>query len=345
MWDEIFDKLARIYREHRSTLVFVNTRRLVEKVSFALRRAARPGKRRRAPWVALARAAPGCGAAPENGEIKILVATASLELGIDIGDVDLVCQIASTRAVAWRCSAWAARGTGAARFRREALCHHARRSAGAGGAGAQDARRRTGPAGDSAAAHRRADAADCRRLRAEPWEEGALFNVLSGARILIANSRVNSSTNCSLLRRASSRRRGRYGAYLLRDGVQGRIASAARRAHDRDLERRRHPRHALFGDPATGRHTDCHARRALSPSIRVAGRCHSAGQYELAHSADRIRRPRARGRRARRAANVPFWEGEAPQRTMVLSTAWASCEEMMRERRNVFRGLSADEWM
>src|SRR5580704_12304733 len=100
MWEEIFDKLAAHTENHRSTLVFVNTRKLVERVSFALGQrlgaenlAAHHGSLSRTLRLDAEQRL-------KRGEIKILVATASLELGIDIGDVDLVCQIASTRAVA-----------------------------------------------------------------------------------------------------------------------------------------------------------------------------------------------------------------------------------------------------
>ena len=99
MWEEIFDKLATYTESHRSTLVFVNTRRLVERVSFALAErlgienvAAHHGSLSRSLRLDAERRL-------KRGEIKILVATASLELGIDIGNVDLVCQIASTRAI------------------------------------------------------------------------------------------------------------------------------------------------------------------------------------------------------------------------------------------------------
>ena len=99
IWEEIFDKLAEYAESHRSTLVFVNTRKMVERVSHEL------GERLGAENVAahhgsLARTLRlDAERRLKNGEVKILVATASLELGIDIGDVDLVCQIASTRAV------------------------------------------------------------------------------------------------------------------------------------------------------------------------------------------------------------------------------------------------------
>ncbi|MGA3047703.1 MAG: helicase-related protein [Terracidiphilus sp.] len=99
MWDEIFDKLAAYAESHRSTLVFVNTRKMVERVSHELGErlgtenvAAHHGSLARALRLDAERRL-------KNGEVKILVATASLELGIDIGDVDLVCQIATTRAV------------------------------------------------------------------------------------------------------------------------------------------------------------------------------------------------------------------------------------------------------
>ena len=100
MWEEIFDKLAAHAQNHRSTLVFVNTRRLVEKIAFALAERLGP-ENVAAHHGSLSRNLRlDAEQRLKNGEIKILIATASLELGIDIGDIDLVCQISTTRAVA-----------------------------------------------------------------------------------------------------------------------------------------------------------------------------------------------------------------------------------------------------
>ena len=100
MWSEIFDKLAVHAQNHRSTLVFVNTRRLVEKIAFELANRIGP-ENVAAHHGSLSRLLRlDAEQRLKNGEIKILIATASLELGIDIGDIDLVCQISTTRAVA-----------------------------------------------------------------------------------------------------------------------------------------------------------------------------------------------------------------------------------------------------
>ena len=122
MWDEIFDKLAAYTESHRSTLVFVNTRKLVERVSFALAErlgnenvGAHHGSLSRALRLDAERRL-------KRGEIKILVATASLELGIDIGNVDLVCQIATTRSIAARNAACRSRGTLARGHFQRATC-------------------------------------------------------------------------------------------------------------------------------------------------------------------------------------------------------------------------------
>ena len=100
MWGEIYDRLAELALEHRTTLVFVNTRRLSERVAHHL--GERLGRRRRAaasrqPVAALRLEAEQ---KLKNGELRAVVATASLELGIDIGTVDLVCQIGSPRSIA-----------------------------------------------------------------------------------------------------------------------------------------------------------------------------------------------------------------------------------------------------
>ena len=85
---------------HRTTLVFVNTRRLSERVAHAL--AERLGENTVLPHHgSLSRALRlDAEARLKNGELRAVVATASLELGIDIGSVDLVCQIGSPRSIA-----------------------------------------------------------------------------------------------------------------------------------------------------------------------------------------------------------------------------------------------------
>jgi ATP-dependent helicase Lhr and Lhr-like helicase len=99
MWGEIYDRVAALALEHRSTLIFVNTRRLAERIAMHLSErigeelvAAHHGSLARKLRLAAERKL-------KNGEIRALVATASLELGIDIGNVDLVCQINSPRAI------------------------------------------------------------------------------------------------------------------------------------------------------------------------------------------------------------------------------------------------------
>ena len=100
VWTEVYDRLAELIGGHRTTLVFVNTRRLAERAARHL--AERLGEdavtshhgslakehRLRAEQRL------------KQGAIKAIVATSSLELGIDIGDVDLVCQLGSPRSIA-----------------------------------------------------------------------------------------------------------------------------------------------------------------------------------------------------------------------------------------------------
>ena len=100
MWVEVFDRIADLCREHKSTLVFVNTRRMTERLCGAL--AERLGQENVAAHHGSLSRALRLDAEQrlKAGEIQCLVATASLELGIDIGAVDLVIQLNSTRAVA-----------------------------------------------------------------------------------------------------------------------------------------------------------------------------------------------------------------------------------------------------
>jgi ATP-dependent Lhr-like helicase len=99
VWGEVYDRLATLIREHRSTLVFVNTRRLAERAARAL--SERLGEDAvTSHHGSLAREQRlNAEQRLKRGELKALVATASLELGIDIGHVDLVCQISTPRSI------------------------------------------------------------------------------------------------------------------------------------------------------------------------------------------------------------------------------------------------------
>ncbi|HLH20056.1 MAG TPA: DEAD/DEAH box helicase [Bryobacteraceae bacterium] len=100
MWGEIYDRIAGLIREHRTTLVFVNTRRLAERVAHHL--AERLGENAVLPHHGSLSRTLRLNAERrlKSGELRAVVATASLELGIDIGTVDLVCQIGSPRSIA-----------------------------------------------------------------------------------------------------------------------------------------------------------------------------------------------------------------------------------------------------
>src|SRR5260370_18822321 len=100
MWAEIYDRVADLIRANRTTLVFVNTRRLAERVSHAL--SARLGENAVLPHHgSLSRTLRfEAESRLKSGDLRAVVATASLELGIDIGTVDLVCQIGSPRSIA-----------------------------------------------------------------------------------------------------------------------------------------------------------------------------------------------------------------------------------------------------
>jgi len=100
VWQQIYDRLAQLVQEHRTTLVFVNTRRLAERAARHL--SERIGEQFvTAHHGSLAREQRlDAEQRLKRGELRALVATASLELGIDIGDVDLVCQLGSTRSIA-----------------------------------------------------------------------------------------------------------------------------------------------------------------------------------------------------------------------------------------------------
>src|SRR5258706_4954746 len=100
VWEQIYDQLAQLIEAHRTTLIFVNTRRLVERVTSHL--ADRIGEEHIAAHHGSLAKELRLDAEQrlKRGELKALVATASLELGIDIGDVDLACQIGSPRSIA-----------------------------------------------------------------------------------------------------------------------------------------------------------------------------------------------------------------------------------------------------
>src|SRR5439155_1121639 len=100
VWKEIYERLIELIESHRTTLVMVNTRRLAERTAHRL-----------SEQLGAAQVAAHHGSLAKEarldaemrlreGQLKVLVATASLELGIDIGHVDLVCQISSPHRIA-----------------------------------------------------------------------------------------------------------------------------------------------------------------------------------------------------------------------------------------------------
>jgi ATP-dependent Lhr-like helicase len=319
MWTEIFDKLAALAMEHRSTLVFVNTRRLVEKISFELAErlggdavAAHHGSLSRALRLDAEQRL-------KAGEIRILVATASLELGIDIGSIDLVCQIATTRAVA-------------VAMQRVGRAGHWR---GAIPKGRFFATTRDDLM-EQAALLRKMVAGELDRLEipelpidvlmqqivamagAESWDEDVLYNVLRRAWPYRNLTREAYEEVLALLHNGIESSRGRYGAYLLRDRVQG------------QLHARRGARSIAISNGGAIPDTSLFAVMLQPENVQIATLDEhfavdsSPGDVVLlGNTSWRIQRVDPQGKVLVEDAHgappsIPFWEGEAPQRTAVL---------------------------
>jgi len=319
MWTEIFDKLATLAQQHRSTLVFVNTRKLVEKISFELAErlgadavAAHHGSLSRTLRFDAEQRL-------KNGEIKILVATASLELGIDIGTVDLVCQIATTRAVA-------------VAMQRVGRAGHWR---GAIPKGRFFATTRDDLM-EQAALLRKMTAGELDRLEvpeapidvlmqqivamvgAESWDEAALYDVLRRAYPYRNLSPAQYEELLALLHNGIESSRGRYGSYLLRDRVQG------------HLHARRGSRSIAISNGGAIPDTSLFAVMLQPENVQIATLDEhfavdsSPGDVVLlGNTSWRIQRVDPAGKVLVEDAHgappsIPFWEGEAPQRTSVL---------------------------
>ena len=330
MWEEIFDKLAAYTNTHRSTLVFVNTRRLVEKIAFSLAERLGP-ENVAAHHGSLSRTLRlDAEQRLKSGQIKILIATASLELGIDIGDVDLVCQIATTRSVAvgmqrvGRAGHW--RGAiPKGRFfatTRDDLMEQA----------ALIRSMRAGSLDQLEIPHEPVDVlmqqivAAC---GAEPWEEEALFAMLTRAWPYRNLTRERFDEIIGLLASGIESSRGRYGAYLLRDGIHG------------ELHPRRGARMIAIGNGGAIPETNLYSVILQPEGVQIATLDEhfavdsSPGDVVLLGNASwRIQRIEAIGRVLVEDAHgappsLPFWQGEAPQRTSVLSTGVGELREQI----------------
>ncbi|HVH18901.1 MAG TPA: DEAD/DEAH box helicase [Myxococcota bacterium] len=318
-WGEILERIAKLASEHRTTLVFSNTRRLAERIAHQLGEKVGEGKvaahhgslskERRARVEERLRA----------GDLSVLVATASLELGIDIGPVELVCQLGSPRSIATLLqrvgrSGHARRATPKGRLfpttRDEliecaALCRAVR-------AGRLD---RVLPPQAPLDILAQQIVAAC---AAEEWREGELLALVRRAAPFAELADADYESVLEMLSEGIATGRGRRAAWLHRDRVNGllRARRGARLA-------------ALTSGGAIPDTADY--RVVADPDDTFVGTVNEDWAIEsmagdiflLGTTSWQIRRVETGVVRVRDAEgkppNIPFWLGEAPARTEELS--------------------------
>ncbi|MFZ0428112.1 MAG: DEAD/DEAH box helicase, partial [Acidobacteriota bacterium] len=334
IWEEVYDRLARQIGENRTTLVFVNTRRLAERLTHQL--AARLGTDQvAAHHGSLARETRL--AAEEQlkqGRLKAVVATASLELGIDIGTVDLVCQIGSTRSLSLalqrigRSGHWKGAIPKGRLFpiSREDLIECAalvwalRR-------GRLDVTRIPRAPLDVLAQQIVAAAAS------REWQEEELWKVLRRAAPYEELEKGDFEAVVAMLAEGFTGRRGRRRALLHRDRIHGRIRARRGARLAALTSGGAIPDNANFlvkADPDDLIVGDVDEDFAVESS--------QGDIFLLGNSSWRIRRVEAGVVRVEDAGGapptIPFWRGEAPGRSDELSAAVSELRETVIEKSN-----------
>lgn len=327
--EEVITHIAGHVREHRTTLVFTNTRRLAERLAHLLKDAlgydevaAHHGslsKERRLQVERQLRA----------GKLRALVATASLELGIDVGPVELVCQIGSPRSIATFLQRVGR--SGHTRFgtpkgilypmTRDELVECAALLRAVHGGRLDSLELPRAPL-DILAQQLVAECA------AQDWEEDGLFELVRRAAPYTTLTRLAFDQVLRLMSEGIETGRGRRAAYLHRDQVHGKVRGrrGARLA-------------ALTSGGAIPETADY--RVILEPGDTFIGTINEdfalesmAGDvFLLGSSSWRIRRVERGVVRVVDAAgaqpNVPFWLGEAPARTSELSSEVSSLRALV----------------
>ena len=343
MWAEIYDRVAQLILAHRTTLVFVNTRRLSERVAHAL--AERLGENFVLPHHgSLSRALRlEAEARLKSGELRAVVATASLELGIDIGSVDLVCQIGSPRSIAvalqrvGRSGHWVGakpKGHFFTTTRDELIeCAALVRAI---RLGSLDKLEIPSAPLDILAQQIVAETA------ARDWQEDDLYTLFRGAYPYRNLERAQFDAIVTMLSDGIATQRGRSGAYLHRDQVNGRVRG------------RRGARLAAITSGGAIPETANYAVVA-EPEGKVVGTLDEdfaveslAGDvFLLGTTSWRIKRVepgRVRVEDAHGAPpSIPFWNGEAPGRTVELSEAVGEVRcEIARDSERAFSFLTEE---
>ncbi|HET9180448.1 MAG TPA: DEAD/DEAH box helicase [Terriglobia bacterium] len=329
MWGDVYHRISELAFQHRSTLVFVNTRRLVERLAHHLAErlgeeavAAHHGSLSRKIRLEAERRL-------KSGEARVMVATASLELGIDIGMVDLVCQISSPRSI----------GVALQRIGRAG---HWR---GAVPKGRLFAMTRDDLV-ECAALVRAIRQGDLDRLEipvapldilaqqivamcaCEEWKEDELFLLVRRAYPYARLSRRDFDEMIAMLSEGISARRGRHAALLFRDRINGRVRGRRGSRLAAITGGGAIPDSALFSvvsmpeGTVVGTVDEDFAVESMAGDIMLLGNTSwCIRRVEAARS--RLLVEDAHGA----APNVPFWRGEAPSRTAELSAQVAGLRE------------------
>ena len=321
MWDEVYNRLVTLVEQHHSTLVFVNTRRMAERVAHQLGErigeanvAAHHGSLSRKLRLAAEKKL-------KEGQVRVLVATASLELGIDVGTVDLVVQINSPRAIAvtlqrvgrsghWRGAVPKGRLFATTRddlLECAALVLAIRQG---------DLDRLMIPESPLDVLAQQIVAA----CAAEEWDEDEMFALARRAYPYRNLARETFDSILEMLAEGIAAKRGRYGAYIHRDRVNGKLRArrGARLAAitsggaipDNSL-------YAVVAEPdglVVGTVDEDFAVESNRGDIMLLGNT-SWMIRRIETNAGRVLVQDAHGA----PPSVPFWRGEAPARTEELS--------------------------
>jgi ATP-dependent Lhr-like helicase len=345
-WGEVYDRVAEMVAEHRTTLVFVNTRRLVERVAHAL--GVRLGESAVAAHHGSLSRQHRLKAEEQlkRAEVKVVVATASLELGIDVGAVELVCQIGSPRSLSVGVQRIGRSGhsfgaTPKGRFfplTRDELIECAALVRGLRKGRLDRIEVRRWPL--DILAQQIVALAAC-----EGWEEDRLFDVCRKAWPYAALPREEFDKVVQLLSGGVAPGRGRAMAHLHRDGVHHRVTGrrgARLAALTSGGAIPDQANYAVVAEPeglTVGSLDEDFAIESMAGDIFLLG--------NTSWKIRRIETGRVRVEDAHGAApSIPFWNGEAPGRSAELSeevsALRAEIEPMLETPQPAARWLAAE---